>query len=178
MRGGVSQGEGSPRDDRKPAKGGAVRGLPCRNSLGEGGGHQKISRAPQRQPEERGGSEGAQAEKTLEKAMGVPRNFGNIDPCPEMSYNKRRGKKEVGCSPHWHPKWYDVLSRGGRIASFMPGGQCLAAKSVEPLLSQMFWVRGTGTHLLSMGMVTVSAAQQGVNVPARPSAEGREAPQG
>lgn len=32
----------------------------------------------------------------------------------------------------------------------------------EPLLSQMFWVRGTGTHLLSMGMVTVSAAQQGV----------------
>lgn len=44
----------------------------------------------------------------------------------------------------------------------MPRGQCLAAKSVEPLLSQMFWVRGTGTHLLSMGMVTLSAAQQGV----------------
>lgn len=55
----------------------------------------------------------------------------------------------------------------------MPSCQECGATSFSNVLGEGNW--GTSVE---HGTVTVSAAQQGVNVPARPSAEGREAPQG
>lgn len=47
------------------------------------------------------------------------------------------------------------------MVPFVLEGQCTTAKGVGPLLEQILSVRGTGTHPLGMGVVSVSAAQQG-----------------
>lgn len=109
-------------------------------------------------------------------------NFGNVDPYPEMSYvtkGEASNKYDASSPLFQHPKWYDVLSRGGRIASFVLEGQCTAAKGVGPLLSLIFWVRGTGTCLLGRGFGHRVCFPAGSSqLPARPVAEEEKLPRG
>lgn len=95
------------------------------------------------------------SEQQLWKCWSLPRNV-------YVTKEEASNKYDASSPLFQHPKWYDVLSRGGKIASFVLEGQCTAAKGVRPLLSLIFWVRGTGMCLLGRGVVTMSAAQQGV----------------
>lgn len=94
----------------------------------------------------------------LEKETGSEQQLGKHLPSPgnDLEQKMERVMSVVlrPPQPPAPPRYCShVLAEGGKIASasFVPEGPCTAAKGVGPLLSQIFWARGTGTCLLDTG---------------------------